>query len=194
MNSIDFNYYFQLGWHHIISWDALDHLYFIVALSVIYQLKHWKQVLMLVTAFTIGHATTLFLSALDIIQLKGEWVEFAIPCTIVLSCLANFRKKGIQGGADRLQYTMALFFGFVHGMGFANTIRFLLSKDQNMVGSLFGFNLGLEIGQIFVVLLVLIVGVVIGRTKFFNVREWVLTVSSLILGLALQLAIERFPF
>jgi len=194
MNSSDINYYLQLGWNHIISWDALDHLYFIIALTVVYHFKQWKQVLVLVTAFTIGHATTLFLSALDIMRFKDNWVEFAIPCTIVFSCLANFRIKGIRGGADWLQYRMALFFGFIHGMGFANTIRFMMSKDQSMVGSLFGFNIGLEIGQIFVVLLVLTIGEIIGRTKFFNVREWVLTVSSLILGLTLQLAIERFPF
>ena len=193
MNPADFNYYVSLGWHHMISWDALDHLYFISALSVVYQFRQWKQVLVLVTAFTIGHACTLFLSALDIIRFNADWVEFAIPCTIIFSCLANYRNKTLQSGADRIQYMLALIFGLVHGMGYANAIRFMVSSEQSIVWSLFGFNVGLEIGQIFVVLLVLVVGVIVTQTKLFNSREWVLSSSSLILGLALKLAIERYP-
>ena len=95
---------------------------------------------------------------------------------------------------DKLQYAMALFFGLVHGLGFANTVRFMISKNQDLVWSLFGFNVGLEIGQIFVVLLVLLISLLAGMTRLFTSREWVLSFSSLILGLALKLSIERFPF
>jgi hypothetical protein len=149
--------------------------------------------LILVTAFTIGHALTLFLSTLDLFQLKDTWVEFAIPCTIVLSAMANLR-KGAGQGSDKLQYAIALVFGLVHGMGYANTIRFMLSKEQNLVWSLFSFNVGLEVGQIFVVLLMLLANIAVIRTGFFNRREWVLVYSALVMGLAIQIALERNPF
>lgn len=190
----DFIFYFRIGWQHILSRDALDHLYFITVLAVVYRFAQWKQLLIMVTAFTIGHALTLFLGALDFFRLKDQWVEFAIPCTIILSCLANLRKTAGQPHADRLQYYIALVFGLVHGMGYANTIRFILSKDQNLVWSLFSFNVGLEIGQIFVVLLMLLAGVAVIGTGFFNRREWVLVYSALVMGLAIQIAIDRNPF
>ncbi len=194
MHLSDFNYYFSLGWHHIISWDALDHLYFITTLSVVYQFKQWKQVLVLVTAFTIGHAFTLFLSGTDLIRVNDSWVEFAIPCTIVFSCLMNFRNRSSLKKTDKVQYAMALLFGLIHGLGYANAIRFMISSNQQVVWSLFSFNVGLEIGQIFVVLLMLISGVIVGISKLFTQREWVLSFSSLILGLAIKLTIERYPF
>ncbi|MEI7736214.1 MAG: HupE/UreJ family protein, partial [Ferruginibacter sp.] len=70
----DFTLYFQLGWHHIISWDALDHILFVLAISAIYILSDWKQVLVLITAFTIGHSLTLALSVYDIIRVNDKLV------------------------------------------------------------------------------------------------------------------------
>ena len=192
MQPTDFKYYFTLGWDHIISMEALDH--FIAVLSIVYQFRHWKQVLVLITAFTIGHAITLFLSGMDVVRLDNSWVEFAIPCTIVFSTIMNFRKTGSMHQTDKLQYAMALFFGLVHGLGYANAIRFMISKNQDMIWSLLGFNLGLEIGQIFVVLLVLMLSFIVGMTKLFTAREWVLGFSSLVLVLAIKLTIERYPF
>ena len=92
----DFALYFSWGWHHIMSWDALDHLLFIVALTVIYQLRDWKQVLVLVTAFTIGHFITLLLSVLDIIRFSAQWVEFLIPVTIVITAAINFFQRSFS--------------------------------------------------------------------------------------------------
>lgn len=189
----DFIFYFRSGWDHILSKDALDHLFFITVLAVVYRFAQWKQLLVLVTAFTVGHALTLFLSAMDLFQLRDAWVEFAIPCTIVLSALANLRKAAGQG-SDKLQYAIALVFGLVHGMGYANTIRFMLSKEQSLLWSLFSFNVGLEVGQIFVVLLMLLASIAVIRTGFFNRREWVLVYSALVMGLAIQIVIERNPF
>lgn len=190
----NFMFYFRLGWDHIISANALDHLYFISVLAVVYQFREWKQVLILVTAFTIGHALTLFLSAMDLFRLPDQTVEFAIPCTIMLSAILNFRKGAKSGHADSIQYATALFFGLVHGMGYANTIRFMLSSDQQVVWSLLSFNVGLEIGQIFVVLLMLSLGLLVSAATSLTRREWALIYSSFILGLALQIAIERNPF
>src|ERR1700712_2626083 len=144
----DFALYFETGWHHIISWDALDHILFIIALAAIYLVANWKQVLVLITAFTIGHSLTLALSVYDIIRFNGKWVEFLIPCTIVATAGFNLLVKDFKPKSLRLNYFLALFFGLIHGMGFANTIRFMLAKGQNIALPLLSFNIGLEAGQI----------------------------------------------
>ncbi len=190
----DFIFYFKLGWFHILSLDAFDHLYFIAVLSIIYTFSSWKRVLVLITAFTIGHAITLFLSALDILRFNDQYVEFAIPCTIFISAGVNLWRRDGLAEAARIQYLLAILFGLVHGMGFANAIRFMLSSDQHIISSLLSFNIGLESGQIFVVLLVLFVGWFVQRMKLFSQRDWVLIFSSIIFGLSFQMAIERFLF
>ena len=190
----DFIFYFKLGWFHILSLDALDHLYFIAVLTIIYTFYSWKRVVVLITAFTIGHAITLFLSALDILRFNDQYVEFAIPCTIFISAGVNLWRRDGLAEAGRIQYLLAILFGLVHGMGFANAIRFMLSSDQHIISSLLSFNIGLESGQIFVVLFMLFVGWFVQRMKLFSKRDWVLIFSSIIFGLSFQMAIERFPF
>jgi hypothetical protein len=190
----DFSFYFKLGWEHIISRDALDHQLFILALTAIYLLKDWKQVLILVTAFTIGHSITLALSVLDVFRFSGRWVEFLIPCTIVFTAITNLFQKGFSPKSVRINYFLALFFGLIHGMGFANTIRFSLASDQKIFAPLLGFNLGLEAGQIVVVAVILLVSFVLISLVKVNRREWVIFVSAGVLGLSLKMALERLPF
>lgn len=189
----DFGFYFGLGWEHIMSWDALDHLLFITALAAIYILKDWKQVLILVTAFTIGHSLTLALSVLDIIRFPSRWVEFLIPCTIIATAIANLFQKKFTRQSIRINYFLALFFGLIHGMGFANTIRFMLAKDQSLGWGLFGFNVGLEAGQIVVVSIILLIGWAFMSVFKINRREWVIFISAAIFSLAIKMALERIP-
>lgn len=190
----EFNFYFGLGREHIMSWQALDHLLFITALAAIYVLKDWKQVLILVTAFTIGHSITLVLSVLDIIRFSSGWVEFLIPCTIVITAISNLFQKKFTPKSIRINYFLALFFGLVHGMGFANTIRFMLAKDQSLGWGLFGFNVGLEAGQIVVVAIILFTSFIMMNLLKINRREWVIFLSAGIFSLALKIALERLPF
>jgi hypothetical protein len=187
----DFGFYFSLGWEHIMSVDALDHILFVFVLAAIYMLNDWKQVLVLVTAFTIGHSITLALSTLSMIQVKTELVEFLIPCTIVFTAVANLFQRGFMLKAIRINYFLALFFGLVHGLGFANTLRFMLARDQNLGWALFGFNVGLEAGQIVIVILILLLAHLL--VKFLKVPryDWVLFVSAGVFTLALKMAIER---
>jgi hypothetical protein len=189
----DFYFYFTIGWEHIISWDALDHLLFIAALAAIYTLKDWKQVLILVTAFTIGHSLTLALSVLDIVRFRDKWVEFLIPCTIVITAFSNLFQKNFSPRSVRVNYFLALFFGLIHGMGFANTIRFMLAKDQSLGMGLFGFNVGLEVGQIVVVLILLLITMIVINIFKINRREWVIFLSAGVFGLSLKMALERMP-
>lgn len=189
----DFGFYFGLGWEHIISPDALDHQLFIAALCAIYVLRDWKQVLILVTAFTIGHSITLALSVLDVVRFPSKWVEFLIPVTIVLTAFFNVFQKKFTPRSVRINYFLALFFGLIHGMGFANSIRFMLAQDQQLGWSLFGFNLGLEAGQIVVVLILLLLTQLITGLLRANRREWVLFLSGGVFLMSLKMALERIP-
>lgn len=188
----DFGFYFWLGWEHIISTDALDHQLFIAALAAIYLLKDWRQVLILVTAFTVGHSLTLALSVLDIIRFPTNWVEFLIPVTIVITAFSNLFQKKFTSRSISINYFLALFFGLIHGMGFANSLRsMLLTKDQNLGWSLFGFNVGLEAGQIVVVMILLLIAHIIVNLVRVNRKDWVIFLSAAVFGLAFKIALER---
>ena len=188
----DFTFYFDLGWHHIISWDAMDHILFIIALAAIYLMQNWKQVLVLVTAFTIGHSLTLALSVYDLLRVNSNWVEFLIPVTIIATAVFNLLQKNYNPVSLRLNYFLALFFGLIHGLGFANTIRFMLAKDQTIGWGLFGFNAGLEVGQITVVTAILLVSYLFVTILKVKRTWWVYTLSCIALCIALKMAIERF--
>ena len=187
----DLAFYFKEGWQHIISFDALDHQLFILALCAIYLVKDWRKMLVLVTAFTIGHSLTLSLSVYDVIRIQNKWVEFLIPCTIIFTAVYNLILKNYEQKNIKLNYFLALFFGFIHGLGFANTIRFMLAKDQTIGWSLFGFNIGLEIGQMIVVATILLLSYL--GVNIFNLKQkwWVYCLSIIAIIIAFKFAIER---
>ena len=189
----DFSFYFLLGWEHIISLDALDHQLFIAALCAIYTIRDWRQVLILVTAFTIGHSLTLALSVSEIIRVPGKWVEFLIPCTIVITACSNLFQRRFTPRSIRINYFLALFFGLIHGLGFANTIRVMLASDQSFGWGLFGFNVGLELGQLLVVTVILLIAKMVLEGFRADRREWVIFVSAAVFGLSLMMALQRLP-
>lgn len=190
----DFGFYFGPGWRHIIGKDALDHQLFIVALAAIYLLKDWKQVLILVTAFTIGHSLTLALSVYDVLRINSNLVEFLIPLTIVITALSNLFQRKFTPKSIRINYFFALFFGLIHGLGFANYIRFAIEGSEQSIGwSLFGFNVGLEAGQIAVVTVLLLLSHLIVTMLKVNRRDWVLFLSAGVFALSLKMVLDRFP-
>jgi len=186
--------YFHIGWDHIINRNAWDHLLFIMALSAIYVFKDWKQVLILVTAFTIGHTVTLILATFNIIRFSSTWIEFLIPVTIMITALANTLMKKFTPKTIRLNYFLALAFGLIHGMGFANGLRSLLGKESDILLPLLGFNLGLEAGQLIAVLALLILAAIWQGVFKVSRRDWVLFLSGGAFMAALVMAMERLPF
>ena len=190
----DFIFYLKLGWEHIISLDALDHQLFVLVLVAVYSFSDWKKILVLVTAFTIGHSITLALSTLDIVRISSDWVEFLIPLTIVITAFDNIIFKGNQSKLMRINYFLALFFGLIHGMGFANTARMMLAKEQNLFTPLLGFNIGLELGQIVVVIAFLMLLFVVIKIFRVHKKDWIMFISSGVFALALKMTLERLPF
>lgn len=189
----DFSFYFQIGWGHIINKEALDHIFFIAALAAIYVIKDWKQVLILVTAFTIGHSITLALSTLRIVEVPSKWVEFLIPCTILFTALSNLFIKNFTPKSIRINYFLALFFGLIHGLAFANTLRMIIAEDQSFALSMFSFSVGLELGQILIVLIILALSYLFINILKISRREWVIFISAAVFALALEMAIQRVP-
>jgi hypothetical protein len=178
----------------MMDWKAMDHLLFIMALSCIFTFNDWKTVIILVTAFTIGHSLTLALAALDIVKANSRWVEFLITCTIVATAISNLflRKYSFKGIG--LRYYLALGFGLIHGLGFASTLSALLGKSTGIVVPLLGFNLGLEAGQLVAVLVVLTLGYLLQRLLKLNRREWVMLVSGGALFSAMLMVKQNWPF
>ncbi|MEA3461901.1 MAG: HupE/UreJ family protein [Bacteroidota bacterium] len=191
-----FELYFKLGLQHIADLKGYDHILFILTLCALYSLKEWKRVVVLVTAFTIGHSLTLALATLDLIRVDGDLIEFLIPLTIFMTALANLfaRKQQVSSLQHYLKYTAALFFGLIHGLGFSNYLRSLLGSERGLVLPLFSFNVGIEVGQIIIVSIIMLLTKVVVDILGLPRREWHVLLSGAGLGISLVLMIERFPF
>jgi|694.fasta_scaffold03937_21 hypothetical protein len=191
----DFYLYLEQGFQHISDWQGLDHILFLAALCLRYQFGDWKKVLLLVTAFTIGHSITLALSVLDFIDLPTRWIELLIPVTIVLTAISNlFVKKFSFSSRYPLIYFMALFFGCIHGLGFSNFLKSMLGNTSAVLPRLLAFNVGLEIGQLIIVLIILFISFLAIHLFRCSRREYILYFSGMVSALALEMVIERANF
>lgn len=186
-----FQLYFQLGWKHILDPQGIDHILFVLALCAVYVFKDWKKILILITAFTIGHSLTLALATFQILNVKADVIEFLIPCTIAITALVTIlRPKPSNGRGIQLNYIFALFFGLVHGMGFSLYLRQLLGKEASILEPLLAFNIGLEVGQLAIVAVFLVITLIMTGLAGVNRKEWTLVISSIILGVSLMLLLE----
>ena len=184
--------YFDLGREHILDLNGYDHILFVIALCAIYILQDWKKVLILVTAFTIGHSVTLALSTLNVLVVNSDLIEFLIPVTILITAIANLFKtqQTLTKARMIMNYAFALFFGLIHGMGFSNYLKSILGKEDSIVSPLLAFNLGLELGQLIIVVFFMVLSFVF--VSLFNVarRDWNLIISSAVAGIALMLMLD----
>jgi hypothetical protein len=186
----EFQLYFGLGKEHILDYkNGYDHILFIVALCALYIGRDWKKILILVTAFTIGHSITLALSTLRIVNVKAELIEFLIPLTIFITAFSNLFKNenNISDKPMQMNYVYASFFGLIHGLGFSNYLRSILGKNESIITQLFAFNLGLEFGQIIIVVLFMSVCFILVDLFGLNRRDWKMVISSAVAGIALIL-------
>jgi len=150
----DLGSFFVQGWEHIVDINAYDHLLFVMTLCAAFTIAQWRQVLVIITAFTIGHSGTLILSALDIIPADPRIIDMLIPFTIMITAITNVMNLGQKGRFSnaRVKYAIALVFGLIHGLAFASNFKVMLFTD-NIIAPLLVFNLGIEVGQILIVLL-----------------------------------------
>jgi hypothetical protein len=186
-----FQLYFQLGVQHILDLEGFDHILFVVALCAIYVLRDWKKIIILVTAFTIGHSLTLALATLNLVRVNTDLVEFLIPVTIAITALSNvFKPKPSTGRGIQVNYIFALFFGLIHGLGFSNYLRSLLGKEASIFEPLLAFNIGLEVGQLVIVAIFMVAGGILHGIIGINRRDWSMIISAIVLGMSLMMMFD----
>lgn len=189
----DFQIYFTLGLQHISDPRGYDHILFLVALCAIYRVTEWRQVLVLVTAFTVGHSVTLALSVLGYSPLSSQVVEMLIPFTILLTAVYHAFFVQLKGRrrSMRNEYLIAAGFGLIHGLGFANFLSALLGEGESLLIPLLAFNLGLEAGQIIIVTLIVLLSYVMINLAKIDSDYWRLFISGLAAGPAIILILEK---
>lgn len=190
----DFGFYLREGVYHITDWKGYDHIMFVMALCLPYLLKDWRRVLILITAFTLGHTITLALSVFNKIIVPTHWIEFLIPVTILITAMENLMGNNTDKRHTNWRYISALAFGLIHGMGFSNYLRSLLGRSENIFTQLLAFNIGLEAGQVLIVITALLISFLFVQVLNTQRREWTVFMSGGIFALALIMAIERTPF
>ena len=178
----DFWLLVELGFSHVWDWQGYDHLLFLAALCLPFSTRQWKPLLWLITCFTIGHSLSLILATLEVVKVSSTWVEFLIPVSIAATAVYNMiYARAVWGRNNQLVMWVTLFFGVVHGFGFAGVLTELgLPKDGLVVG-LLGFNLGVELGQILVVLIALTILFLLGKTYLSRYKGFVYDLTGMLL-------------
>lgn len=194
-----FGVYLRLGFDHLLDLRGYDHILFLAVLCAAYSLARWRELLILVTAFTVGHSLSLAAATLGLVRIGSGLVEFLIPMTIVATAvtnLAGLSRRGRGTGrwrAPRVRYGLALVFGVVHGLGFATFLRLALGAERSIWLPLLSFNIGLELAQIVAAAGVLAIGLAATRIPGVGERLWTVALSAVAGSVALVMAAERFP-
>ena len=188
----EFVLFLKLAFNHVLNWTAYDHILFFVVLAVIYQFKDWKKALWLITLFTLGHTTTLGLATYNIIKVDVKIIEFLIPLTILITALVNLiiaDKKNFK--RTNINLFFSFFFGLIHGLGLSGFLKMIIEDNENKLLPLLEFALGVEIAQVAIVILILIAGFIAIQIFKIKKRDWVLVISSIVIGIVVPMLIER---
>lgn len=189
-----FTDFFKLGTDHILDLNGFDHILFVTTLCALYRPDQWKKLIILVTAFTLGHSLTLALSSLNMMTINSALVEILIPITIILTGLYNIitvQNKTQTSGHLKWNYLLASGFGLIHGLGFSNYFKAILGKENEIIKPLFAFNLGVEAGQIFIVSVFILLAYIILNIMNISKYFWTISVSLISIAVALTLLYEK---
>jgi hydrogenase/urease accessory protein HupE len=188
----EFLLYVKMGLNHVLDFSAYDHILFLIALAVIFSFHQLKKALWLITLFTIGHTLTLALSAYGVLKIDVTIVEFLIPVTIFITGVVNiYNLKNNSSTKDNINLIFALFFGLIHGLGFSNYFRMMVGREEDKLLPLIEFALGIELSQVIIVLGILIIGSLAQTYLKITKRDWILVISSIVIGFVIPMMIER---
>ena len=189
----DFLLYLKLGLTHVLDWQAYDHILFLIVLVTAYNFSNWKRIFILVSLFTIGHTVSLLLVNYSVVTISSKWVEFLIPVTILVAASYNLLTSGKNNRSEKvgLFYVITIFFGLVHGFGFATYYKMI--NGGNGILPLLEFAIGIELAQIIVVTIVLIFIFIFQSILRFNKKDWVLVVSSIVIGIVIPMLQNNWP-
>jgi hypothetical protein len=189
----EFWIFFEKGLRHILNPFAYDHILFLIALSIPYAFKDWKRLLLLATIFTVGHTLALLLSVFGVVIIKVNLIEFLIPITILVIAFFNLFTAGKSSKQESISVIgfVTLFFGIIHGLGFAAYFKTLVNgSPQSKLLPLSEFSLGIEASQIIVIFIVLILSYIVQTFFRFSKRDWTLVMSSFVIGVVLPMIVQ----
>ena len=188
-----FWFYFDLGFDHVLDIGGLDHLYFLVALSIPFAFKNWRRLLLWVSLFTLGHSMSLLVTHFEWLKIDSDWVELLIPITICITCLSILVQKKHSHLKGVWINLITLFFGLIHGLGFGRYFKMIASEGEAILG-LLEFALGVEFAQILIVIFVLLVNwIAVGILKI-QAQKWQLIIASMVLSQAILMTSNNWPF
>ena len=188
----DFILFLKLAFDHVLDWKAYDHILFFIVLAVVYHFQDWKKILWLITLFTLGHTVTLALATYDIVSVSGKFIEFLIPLTIFITAVFNIftvKKKKVHQSNTNLFF--AFFFGLIHGLGLSGFLKMVLIDSDHKLLPIIEFAFGVELAQLLIVLWILVIGFVAVKLLRVSKRDWVLIISSIVIGVVIPMLFER---
>ncbi len=177
------------GISHITDLDGYDHMLFLLALSAPFLEKDYKKLIFLASAFTLGHSLTLAAAAMGILRFNSSTIELLITVTIAITALLNFLIK--ESRIYWWNYLIAVGFGLIHGMGFSSYFRMMYSNDEGWLWKLLKFNIGVEIGQLFILAVIIGIGYVVTRVLKVKAMYWSYALSGLSLIVAIRLIFDN---
>lgn len=192
----NFWFYIEMGLNHVLDFNAYDHILFLTALAIPFTFKSWRKVLVLATVFTITHCLSLMLSVFEIVIMEVSLIEFLIPVTIFLTAIFNMvYQKSLQGHKSILLHVLATaFFGLIHGFGFSNYFKMLISGEDEKVTPLIGFATGIEISQVTIVMAVLVLAYFVQTIARLKRPIFVWGASIIVILITIPLLYQTFPW
>lgn len=190
----DFWIYFQTAWRFILDIKGYHHTLFLIALMAHYAFKDWKPILILIATFAIGEIVAMVLSVLGVLVIKTNLYEFLIPATIVITASFNIITIGKSHKANTINWIaiVILFFGIVHGLVLSDSFKSVAKgKLSDKILPLFEFITGIQAGQLFIVFLILIISYAVQNFFKFSKRDFILTFSSFVIGVALPIIVKN---
>ena len=182
-----FQVYFKIGLEHITDLNGYDHMLFLLVLAAPFTLVNWKKVLFLATAFTFGHGLSMTLAILDLVYIPSKYVEFLIPLTILIGCIGLF----FMSTDKKTRYSIVIFFGLIHGLGFSNFLKSMLGRGDSIIKPLFYFHIGLELGQLIIILLSLLISSIALKSIKIPHQNWQRIIGALAGIVSLYLLFDR---
>ncbi|HQQ93468.1 MAG TPA: HupE/UreJ family protein [Bacteroidia bacterium] len=189
-----FQMWFQMGLEHILNVSAYDHILYLLVLCLAFPIRYWKVLLLLITAFTLGHSLSLAATTLLKIRIHRDFTEFLIALTVLIAAIYEIQTRKKKPESVRLQfYAMNILFGLIHGIGFSYSLGQLLGAEKSVFLPLLYFNLGIEGGQLIIVLLIAVISLFLSRLPQKHSSTFKLICLCIIALLALKISSERFP-
>ncbi|NNJ88095.1 MAG: HupE/UreJ family protein [Eudoraea sp.] len=190
-----FLFYIELGLGHVLDINAYDHILFLAALALPFTFRLWKQILTLVTIFTVAHCLSLAFSVYEIVEVNVAWIEFLIPITILVTALFNVKEVVKKDTIlnFKLQSAATAFFGLIHGFGFSNYFKMLMAGEDSKLNPLLGFATGIELSQIVIIIGVLLLAFLLVERLTLPKKYFVMGFSIIVILITLPMIYNTWP-